>query len=221
MSSPHLVDLISPQTRLADLVRTPPKPEDETFIQSDNYNLVKISLFILGTGVEISPNALLLCARYYYEEYPNLPELIYYILPVYSISNIIFTVILTRSKLGTKLSFTLRIVISFLVSAITLFGLVQSNMTWDLIILILIVFIIGMTSAILNRSILGFTNILEKPYKHIFISGEALSGVIATIIRVTTRICYSNNVIGSSNIFTNQKWTICTISIYEYTTTTK
>ena len=88
-------------------IRGSTNKSQQSIAPRDYGHFVKISMFLLGIGAMISPNALLLCADYYIKEYKNIPKLIYYIIPTYSISNTIF--ILIMIQWGTKLSFSLRI----------------------------------------------------------------------------------------------------------------
>eukprot|EP01084_Bolivina_argentea_P164170 285451_1 len=185
---------------LMDEFETPYDDKDETQQKYDSYHLIKGVMFLIGIGAVFPLNALLLCSSYYRQEYSE--HMIYYIIPIYSIAYIIFLLILTRCGVS-KFSFASRIIISFLLCAITFFSLVQftNHNPWDSYLLSLIVFIIGMTSSIVNRSLLGFTNILEPSYKRALISGEELSGIIASIIRVITRLCYGNDPVGSANTY--------------------
>lgn len=75
----------------------------------------------------------------------------------------------------------------------------KRNELIDVKIMICCYALIGINTAIVNCSILGFMNLLDSSYQQITLSGQAFAGVIASILRIITRYIYPSDINGLEN----------------------
>ena len=100
------------------------------------------------------------------------------------------------SEYGSKISYKIRIIGGFLLQAIILLIIPRRSQLIDGKVMIGSYALIGINTAIVNCSILGFMNILDVNYQQITLSGQAFAGVIASILRMVTRYIYPSDIHG-------------------------
>ena len=185
----------SPLDRRRDKGKKTAYTEFSEWLPKDKYKVVKVCMFLLGIGSMLPESMLLSVESYYRKEYPRFPHLIYFVLPSYSLPNLIFLLIMVEC--GSKISFKLRIIFGFLFQGLILMAiplLTLKDHTIDIILLITSYILIGINTAIIDCSILGFMNLLDPSYQQITISGQAFSGVIASILRIITRLYFGSHI---------------------------
>ena len=163
---------------------------NELVTPKDNCNIVYWSCLILGTGVLLSYNMLITCADYLAAEFPDYPDIMFYIVPASTMTQVLFLVLMIFY--GDKYSFTFRIVTSFITSSLVIGSLPlfvselsQLQSFW---IVLAISSFVGITSAVLQSSIIGFCNFLPSSYIQLSMAGQAVSGITACIIRIVTKL---------------------------------
>lgn len=164
--------------------------ESDLNIPKDKCNIVYWSCLILGTGVLLSYNMLITCADYLAAEFPDYPDIMFYIVPASTMTQIMFLVLMIF--FGDKYSFTFRIVISFISSSIVI-GLVplfvaELSELQSFWIILAVSSFVGITSAVLQSSVIGFCNFLPSSYIQLSMAGQAVSGITACIIRIITKL---------------------------------
>eukprot|EP01084_Bolivina_argentea_P292282 502445_1 len=163
----------------------------------DACNLVKICMFFMGISTMLAESMLLSIGTYYRQEYPNYPHLVYFVLPAYAVPNMLFLVLMIEH--GSKIKFSIKVIIAFFIQSIILVLIPKRNELLDAKYIIICYAIIGMNTAIVNCSILGFMNLLNSNYQQITISAQAFAGIIASILRIITRYLYPSNINGIQN----------------------
>ena len=155
----------------------------------DNCNIVYASCLLLGTGVLLSYNLLITCADYFTAEFPDHEDIMFYIVPAVSVTQVLTLVLMILY--GHRYSFTVRIVTSFISSSVavgivplSVAELTQSEAFW---IVLGISSFIGITQAVLQSSIIGFCNFLPSSYIQLSMAGQAVSGITACTIRIITK----------------------------------
>ncbi len=84
----------------------------------DKHNFVHIVSLSLGVGTLLAYNVIVTASDYFTQEYPSYPNIMFYIVPVYTLPDLVFMFLMIRY--GHDFSFTSRILISFLLSALLL-----------------------------------------------------------------------------------------------------
>eukprot|EP01084_Bolivina_argentea_P297525 512599_1 len=162
----------------------------------DPYNLIFVICLVLGCGTLLAYNVLVSCATYFNYQFYNYPNVMFIIVPIYSIPNIIFTLLMI--PLGDRFSWTVKILgcfttlfilvlfIPFIVSSNNnVFHLTQSESYY---IFLTIVALIGCINAILQCSTTGFCGLLPMKYLQTLMGGMAASGILVCIIRIGSKI---------------------------------
>eukprot|EP01084_Bolivina_argentea_P062608 114498_1 len=145
---------------------------------------------LLGCGTLLAYNLLITCADYFNAEFPNHNDIMFYIVPASAFTQLLFLVLMILY--GHKFSFTTRIVSSFLLSSIAL-GILpivvhHLSQTAGFWIVLAISAFIGITTAVLQASVIGFCNYLPSSYIQLSFAGQAMSGITACIIRIITKL---------------------------------
>ena len=144
---------------------------------------------LLGCGTLLAYNLLITCADYFTSEFQSHPDIMFYIVPASACTQVIFLIVMILH--GHKFSFTSRIISAFLLSSIAI-GLLpifvhDLSETQSFWIVLAISSFIGITTAILQSSIIGFCNFLPSSYIQISFGGQAMSGITACVIRIITK----------------------------------
>ena len=172
------------------------KSNAQLIIPNDPYNLVFIICLVLGSGTLLSYNCLVSCATYFNYQFYEYPNIMFMIVPIYSVPNLIVNVLMI--PFGDRFSWTLKIIGCFIiVGALILltpfiaestnnpFGLTQSDSYY---IFLFIVILIGSASAVLQCSIIAFCGLLPMSYLQTLIGGQAVSGIAVCIIRIFSKL---------------------------------
>ena len=69
-------------------------PTTKSLVPNDPYNLVFIICLVLGSGTLLSYNCLVSCATYFNHQFTEYPAIMFIIVPVYSIPNLMFNVLM-------------------------------------------------------------------------------------------------------------------------------
>eukprot|EP01083_Nonionella_stella_P071874 193350_1 len=173
-------------------------------VPNDRHSFVYWMCLLLGCGTLLSFNLLITCADYLHDMLPNYPDIMFYVVPASACTQLIFLVLMILR--GHNFSFTLRIVPSFILSSIALgilpiciHQLPQSAGFW---IVIFVSAFIGITTAVLQSSIVGFCNFLPLSYIQLSFGAQATSGIVSCLIRIITKLCdiYGGITAGESGI---------------------
>lgn len=134
-------------------------------------------------------------------QYPDYPNIEFWIVPAYSVPNLVFTLLMI--VYGNRFSFRLRIVGTFTITGIVMALIpvlvidVAETPSYDL--LMIICSFVGIASAILQATTIGFTNLLPPKYTQSNISGQSVAGILACIIRIFTKALEPNDNSGYIN----------------------
>ena len=163
--------------------------ESQLVSPKDPLHSVYWNCLLLGCGVLLTYNLLITCADYFIAEFPDHPNLMFYIVPASAFTQLLFLIIMIMH--GHKYTFTSRIVPAFIISAIAVsilpifvHQLPESQGFW---LVLATASFQGIITAILQSSIVGFCNFLPSAYIQISFGGQAVSGIVACIIRIITK----------------------------------
>jgi len=162
----------------------------------DPFHLVLIICLILGCGTLLAYNALVSCTTYFNHQFPDYPDIEFTIVPVFSIPNLIFIVLMI--PFGDRFSWNFKILGCFSVLAVlvlsipyisdpqwNVFGLSQTGGYYAFL---AIVAVIGCTSAVLQCSITAFCGLLPVTYLQTVLAGQSVSGVLVCVIRIFSKL---------------------------------
>ena len=158
--------------------------------------LVFFICIILGCGTLLSYNVLVSCAAYFNYQFSSYPNIMFIIVPVYSIPNLIF--ILLMIPFGDRFSWTSKILGCFIIVGILVFiipftisshnNIFNLTQTKSYNIFLIIVAFIGCSSAVLQCSITAFCGLLPMKYLQTVSGGQAVSGILVCIIRIFSKL---------------------------------
>ena len=164
-------------------------------IPTDKYNLVYFTCMLLGIS-NLSPYFFLVSAvDYYNSKYTDdqAEEIIFLMGAVYTTPNILF-LILTLAC-GHKFSFRTRILFSLSLSGVVMFfpvftadKLFEVKYGIASVIILSAAAIIGVTTATLQPPVAGFCNYLPVKYIRSSITGQAIAGMFASLIRILVNL---------------------------------
>jgi len=156
----------------------------------DRLNLIYFIAMALGFGILNTYNFLVSAPDYFEDRYPNY-KINFYIVPVYTYTNVAFLILSTF--FGEALSMTTRVVCCFLVTGLSLFFPFATHFVFKeeqsgYYFILGVAALTGVTTATLQCTITGFCNYLPVEYIMVSIAGQSIAGIAAGVLRVAVNV---------------------------------
>uniref|UniRef100_A0A6B2L5L7 Equilibrative nucleoside transporter 1 n=1 Tax=Arcella intermedia TaxID=1963864 RepID=A0A6B2L5L7_9EUKA len=159
-----------------------------------------MSIVWLGLGYLTPYQMIVSCIDYFMVLFPD-TQVQYYIAWTYCLANAMGYVPILH--IGARFSFDSRIYSSFVVFSVILL-LISALVVFDSMkfwVLMVVSPIIGLTDALIQPAIASYASIFPENYIVAFNIGNGISGIVATIIRVITKLLIPSNIKISSLIY--------------------
>lgn len=174
---------------------------------ADRFHLVSIICLILGSGTLLAYNAIVSCSTYFHHEFASQssPDIMFVVVPIFSIPNLLFIVLMI--PFGDRCSWSFKILGCFVVVAVIVFAIplivpfganpFRLSLRWSYYVFLLFVAAIGVSSAILQCSVIAFCGLLLSKYLQTVMGGQAVSGILVSVLRIFSKLFLPSNASGS------------------------
>mmetsp|Transcript_58181 Transcript_58181/g.71122 ORF Transcript_58181/g.71122 Transcript_58181/m.71122 type:complete len:448 (+) Transcript_58181:42-1385(+) len=187
----------------------------------DRFNVNVLHALILGIGSLLGYNLIISSVDYFLAAFPNHSQLSFLLSPMHTLPDLLCLTLLI--PFGGKFSYTFQIISGFVLTSL-LFALVPVFIELCIedtaFIYILIVFgIDGVLTSVLTVSVRAYYNYLPKKYVTANVSGQAIAGIVASLLRVLTKLIEpdgKNGFIQGGRIYFISGAIFCLICIISY-----